>query len=132
MQVGIVTAADLENPDEGDLLLRDGQTTLTGTLADEVAQTLHARFEWWRGEWFLDEAQGTPWLDGVLGKESDEQAIRSVFTRIVTSTPGVASCDDLTVTIDAQTRLADVSFTARLRDGTVLTSTDYGPYLVSV
>lgn len=45
----------------GDLVILDG--------AERVRQHLAIKLRLWRGEWFLDEEFGTPYLTDILGKQ---------------------------------------------------------------
>lgn len=101
-------------------------------LAESVAQRLRVRFQWVKGEWFLDKRQGIPYLEEVFLKAPNLQLIRSLFSGVLRSTEGVADIDSLELTTNRHTRELLLSFTVRLNDGTVLRSTDYPPFLVRV
>lgn len=129
MERALVIAADAENPDVGDLLLEHGRTVLTSVLAEEVAQRLHVRFNFWKQEWFRDTRLGTPYLEAIFEKGVPDSTIRSVYTQIILGTEGVASLDSLSWTVGA-TRKMSLTFTARLQDGTTFRSSQYGPFIV--
>lgn len=52
----------------GDLLVEDLSVFIVKG-ADRVRQNLDVKLNLWSGEWFLDTEFGTPYLDGVLGKQ---------------------------------------------------------------
>lgn len=51
-----------------------------------VAQAVQTRLGLWMGEWFLDTTDGTPWLQGILGHNTNYDL--EIQKRIL-STPGV-------------------------------------------
>lgn len=129
MELAVTLTATAENPDVGDLYLdAAGQHVMRTSLADEVAQRLTARLSFWRGEWFLDTRQGTPYLDSILVKGPRDPVLRSVFTQILLETEGVESVTELEFSLEG--RNLDVRFAVRLRDGTTLNSRDYPPFIV--
>lgn len=130
MELALVLEADDENLDVGDLRLVNGQLVFTDTLADEVAQRLLVMLNFFRGEWFLNLDAGTPYLEAVIGKGIPARVIRGVFTRVVTLCKGVAAVDKLEFTTTPERRL-ELEFVARLEDGSVFRSTQYGPFVVN-
>lgn len=114
------------NPIVGDLFV---PVRLTQTLEEEVAQQLFVRFRFFQGEWFLDPSQGTPWRQSILGKKQPLSIAAQILKRVVTSCPGVRSLLAFSIQLDSKRR-AFVIFKARLLNGKILTSTDYGPFVV--
>jgi hypothetical protein len=51
-----------------------------------------------KGEWFLDQSLGIPWVEEVLVKNPSLEYIRSVVRKTVLSVPGIISCPYVTVT----------------------------------
>lgn len=51
-----------------------------------VAQAVQTRLLLWRGEWFLDTTDGTPWLQGILGHNTNYDL---EIQRRILDTPGV-------------------------------------------
>lgn len=130
MELALALEVDAENTDVGDLLLRNGQLVFTSELADEVAQRLLVRLNFWRGEWFLNLLAGTPYLEAVIGKGIPDRVIRGVFSAVVLGCAGVAALDSLTIGYETPRRLV-LRFVARLEDGTTFRSTEYGPFVVN-
>ncbi|MBG6243579.1 MAG: hypothetical protein EKE20_18100, partial [Candidatus Symbiopectobacterium sp. Dall1.0] len=56
----------------GDYTFGQGDSTWLINSPEAVAQAVKTRFELWYGQWFLDTAEGTPWLQSVLGKQRPE------------------------------------------------------------
>jgi hypothetical protein len=124
--------SSLVNPDVGDLALEDtGLEVVRTSLADEVAQRLHVRLKFFRGEWFLNLNEGVPWYQLIFVKAPQDRVIRFVFGEVIRGTEGVAELVTLDYSISS-TRQLSLSFTARLQDGTLLRSFDYAPFVLAV
>ena len=68
-------------------------------LADSpacVAQAVQTRLNLWVGEWFLDVTDGTPYMQDILGRNTNYDF--EIKARILT-TPGVVSITDYTSTV---------------------------------
>lgn len=115
--LALVTVADDENPDVGDLLMRDGVLQVVEGR-DAIGQDLSVCLRWFRGDWFLDRRLGLPWFQRVLGIENGQAAAEGVLRRAILSRPGVASLDSLTVSMEERTIVVD--FVARTVDGEVI------------
>lgn len=129
MELLLTQKIDGDNPIEDDLHLVNGDLVWTSELAVEVAQRLRIRLRFFRGEWFLDTREGTPWFQTILVKGASEGVIRAIFSRIVRTCPGVAALSSLTFTITRQREL-ELDFVAKLEDGTTFRATQYGPFIV--
>ena len=115
---------------------------LTGDLAipvvlltgiDAVAQNLRERFQFFLGEWFLDTREGVPYYRDVLIKNPDIGVVRSIFRRIILDTQDIASLRQLTIQLDATTRIMTAEFIAVLVDGTVLDTTKLdAPFIITI
>src|SRR5690606_28796586 len=90
---------DSNNPVEGDLHLSGGDLVWTTDLGQEVAQRLRVRFRFFRGEWFLDRREGTPWYGEILVKNPSPRTVRAIFRNIILRTPGVAALNQLDFTL---------------------------------
>jgi hypothetical protein len=125
----LVLVADPDNPDQGDLLLTAGRTTLTTTLADEVAQRILVRFRFFKGEWFRNLDAGTPWIQVLFEKATPDSTIKGVLSQLVSTTEGVSAVESMVLVRTG--RELEVTFTARLKDGTVFVSSHYGPFVLT-
>jgi hypothetical protein len=132
VELAIALTVDGENPIIGDLSLSGGDLVWLDDFALETAQRLTIKFNFFKGEWFLDRRQGTPYYQELLVKEPDRNTARGVFRRIIGSDPGVAEVISLTLSEPDAERQAEVVFSARLKNGATLRSTDHGPFLVRV
>jgi hypothetical protein len=48
-----------------------------------VGQAVGTRLKLWRGEWSFDTSQGTPYLDGIIGKHSKETADQTIQAQVL-------------------------------------------------
>lgn len=87
----------------GDYVFGTGDAGFLENSPQAVAQAVLTRLRLWRGEWFLDNTEGTPWQDAVLGKQPPALYALAVRERI-TGTPGVKTLLSFTTKNDSQTR----------------------------
>lgn len=114
--LALVVTTDADNPVEGDLMLVNGDFVLVRGL-DAIEQHLRVRLRFFLGEWFLDEREGVPFFRDIFVKNPNVSLITAELRRVVTSTPGVSSCEQLTVDIDAGARRATVTIRATTDTG---------------
>jgi len=74
-----------------------------------------------RGEWFLDLRLGTPWFEEVLVRNPSFEAIRATVRTKILSVPGVSSVPVLDLAFDKASRNMQIQFTAKLKNGAVVT-----------
>lgn len=74
------------------------------------------------GEWFLDSSVGTPWIQGVLGKYSQDIADGTIKNQVL-NTQGVVDISSYQSTINPNTRNMSVELTI---------NTIYGPTQVQI
>lgn len=84
--------------------------------ADEIAQKLRVRYQFFKGEWFLDQRVGVPYFQTIFVKGVPETVIRTTMVNVALTTPGVANVEDYEFSLDAVTRAASISFRAILED----------------
>lgn len=82
-----------------------------------VAQAVVSRLRLLSGEWFLDLAEGTPYVGGVFGKHTRESYDPVIRERIL-STQGVTGISSYQSVFDGETRRLTVIVTI---------DTEYGP-----
>ncbi len=137
----VVLTPTTANPNVGDLYLDDsGQLEwVGGDITDEqsyarmVIQRVRCRLMFIRGEWYLDQRQGTPWRERVWAKGVTAGTIRRVVREVVETTPGVEALSSLSVLVDRQARTASITLVAITDLGTEVT-TDMldGPMIIEV
>ncbi|EPB9884012.1 hypothetical protein ACR6U3_000879 [Yersinia enterocolitica] len=74
--------------ENGDYTFGQGDNTFLIDSPEAVAQAVKTRFELWRGQWFLDLTEGTPYIQSVLGKQRSDVYILAIRERIL-DTKGV-------------------------------------------
>ena len=72
----------------GDYQLGHGNLDFYQDTAEGVAQNVMTRLALWRGQWFLDTTEGTPWLQEILGKYTDPDKV--IKSRILNTTGVIA------------------------------------------
>jgi hypothetical protein len=97
----------------GDLALENG-TLVFCSGAAFYRQKLAARFKFFLGEWFLDQRLGLPYYQNVFVKNPDLDLIRSLFRRVILTTPGIKSIKTFTLSFDPAARKLSFSFHALL------------------
>lgn len=97
--------------DDGDYTFGQGDGTFLVNTPECVAQAVKTRFELWKGQWFLDTTEGTPYIQSVLGKQRPEVYNLAIRDRIST-TPGVLSILSFDTVNNGNTRR--VTFTASI------------------
>lgn len=106
----------------GDYSFGNGQLDFWRDVPEAVGQSVQTRLLLWLGEWFLNIEEGTPFMQGILGKYSKEQADVTIQDRVLATT-GVVSIENYESIFDGENRLLSVQFTL---------NTIYGPTPVQV
>jgi hypothetical protein len=88
-----------------------------------AAQKIRQKLLMLKGEWFLDQNLGIPWVEEVLIKNPSLEFIRSVVRKTVLSVPGIISCPYVTVTEPDENRNSEVTFKAIFLDGQPIDAT---------
>lgn len=78
---------DVMQDDDG-VIIRDGDLVLDGGI-DGIAQQCEIRIGTQQGEWWLDESQGLPWIDGILGRKLPAQIVANMLAAEGMRTEGV-------------------------------------------
>ncbi|EPU9086289.1 hypothetical protein ACV0PS_003690 [Enterobacter hormaechei] len=97
--------------ENSDYTFGQGDDTFLVNSPECVAQAVKTRFELWKGQWFLDATEGTPYIQSVLGKQRPEVYSLAIRDRIST-TPGVLSILSFDTVNNGNTRR--VTFTASI------------------
>lgn len=115
---------DLALNTSGDLDLASRGLRLTARGAEALAQKLRVRLRISQGEWFLDTRVGVPYYTDVMGKQP-KGAVEALLRRVIATCPGVAAVERFSFAVNASTRRATLSFTARSADGDAVTIEDF-------
>ena len=111
--------SDLALDIDGDLLVSNDSLSLVEG-DDAIVQHLTIRFKFVLGEWFLDTRVGIPYFGEILIRNPDLSRVRAIFKQVILDTPGIDSLEEFSLTVDAATRKATLTFRARKTDGEIL------------
>lgn len=75
-----------------------------------VAQAVETRLMLFRGEWFLDTTEGTPWMMEILGKNTQTTYDAAIRQRIL-GTPGVTELLGYSSDLDTEARRVAIAAT---------------------
>lgn len=109
----------------GDLVLENGDLALSRD-SDAIGQHILQRLRMFQGEWFLDESQGTPYYQSILGKAPNLQVVDAILKDRILGTPGVVELREFELGYEGATRKLTVRWKAILFDGAV----DFGSLIV--
>ena len=76
--------------ENGDFTIGSGSANYLQNSPEAVAQAVQTRLKLWEGEWFLDISEGTPYLNGIVGKYTSD-TIDQLIQRRMLKTQGVKS-----------------------------------------
>jgi hypothetical protein len=92
---------------DGDYSFGNGLADFYINVPEAVAQAVETRILLWRGEWFLNIDEGTPFLEAILGKHSKEVADVTLQDR-VQDTQGMVNIENYASIINPDTRAMTV------------------------
>jgi hypothetical protein len=101
-----------------ELVLTNGDLVLTRD-ADAIKQAIDMHLRTFRGEWFLDESVGVPYLETVLVKSPDLDVIKSTLRREILAVPGVDSVTLITLNYDRAARKLSANWSVRADVGVI-------------
>lgn len=97
-----------------DILMLDDDLAVTDkgdiTLTNSVRQSALIRLRWFSGEWRLGPSFGVPYYEDVLIKNPNIDKIRRTLSNELFDIEEVEDVRDMTVTVKAQERQANVKF----------------------
>lgn len=98
---------------DDDYSFGNGQLDFWINVPDAVGQQVKTRLLLWLGEWYLDITEGTPYIQGILGKHSLQQADTTVQQRVLDSVdeqgnPTVTDLASYTSQLDGNSRAMSV------------------------
>jgi hypothetical protein len=94
--------------ENGDMSFGSGLADFYIDVPEAISQSVLTRLRLWVGEWFLDESEGTPYSQAVLGV-GKRQTIEPAMRARILSTPGVTEIVSLNVVIDDNKRSARIT-----------------------
>lgn len=102
---------------KGDLRLVGGNLVFLTDGVSYLAQKIAIRFRRFVGEWFLDRREGIPFYRYVLLKNPNLDVVRSLFRRVLLSTPGVVRVGKFELAWDPMSRRLSFDFEAFAQNG---------------
>ncbi|SQI42321.1 Uncharacterised protein [Leminorella richardii] len=109
---------DLTLDSSGDLdLSRNDLSWVDG--AERVHQQLRIKLKLWRGEWFLNTAFGTPYLQQILGKQITLNGALAALKTSILDVDGVREITQFHYEFDRQTRSLTVQFAVKTPYGLI-------------
>lgn len=106
----------------GDYQFGNGQSDFYRDVPAAVGQACQTRLTLWLGESFVDIEDGTPYIQGVLGKHSLAVANGTIQTRAL-GTQGLTDLNNFESEVNPDTRAMTVAFDI---------DTVYGPTAVEI
>lgn len=107
--------------ENGDYTLDNANAFFVDT-PEAVAQAVLTRLRLWRGEWFIDITDGTPWNTEILGKRQGGKNPDTAIRSRILQTKGVTEILSYSSTFDGETRKFSVSATVGTIYGTATIS----------
>ncbi len=120
---------DPDNIVDGDLHLENGQIHWWDAEEAHLQKTI-VLLKFVKGEWFLNTEEGVPYFTHILIHNPNLKAVRALLRQALLATPGASAVKELAIDVDRVTRTASVRFALAFNDGTLLTSADYGPFIL--
>lgn len=93
---------------DGDMTFGNQQMDFYRNSPETVAQAILTRLRLWKGEWFLDVVDGTPYQQATLGTNKNKSIEPAIRSRIL-NTEGVSNIESLTLTINPDSREASIN-----------------------
>ena len=94
----------------GDFVFGRSHADYLRDAPEAVAQAVLTRLKLWRGEWFLDKSEGTPFAPAILGKHTQGSYDFALRARVL-ETPGVREILEYESRLDPESRKLTVSVT---------------------
>lgn len=101
---------------EHDIALNNGDFVLTGG-AKQIAQQVKITLLTFKGEWFLNQDFGVPYLDSILVKNPNRAEIEAVLRAAVKDVPGVSAVPSMKLFINHPARKLKVEIQAQTKEG---------------
>lgn len=79
---------------------------------DVILLAVKSRLQFFKGEWFLNTEDGTPWLQDIFVKPVRSRLVEGILKRRILETPGIESLNSFNLVFDGTTRKLTVDFEA--------------------
>lgn len=85
---------------------------------DSIEQAIIIKLRWFLGEWVYQTEFGVDWFGKVLVKNPNGLLIRRIIEDTIMSVDGVNSVENLTLSLEKESRVLHIGFTVHTVDGT--------------
>jgi hypothetical protein len=103
---------------DGDYVIGSGKDFLINS-PEAVAQAILTRLKLWRGEWFINTADGTPWTQEILGKRQRGKSPDGAIKKRILQTEGVTEILSYSSDFDGNARNLKINATIATKYGQV-------------
>lgn len=110
---------DIKLDDNNDIVIENNTLVFT-TGTDEIRQSIVERLNFFKGEWFLDLKNGTPWFQDIFGKGNRLSTISTALKSRIIDTQGVKRLQEFTLDLNNSTRELLVEMSAQTEDDTFI------------
>ena len=94
-----------------------GQLVMLSTPDEVIVQRIKTTFNTFKGEWFLDESQGVPYIQEIFVANPDLVRIRALLLSVLINIVGVTKVRSFDVSFDSAARKLLVTYYAELSTG---------------
>jgi hypothetical protein len=91
-----------------DIEFVNGELSLVSGV-EEYSQNLGIRMRFFKGEWFLDQREGVPYFEEILGQKPRLNIVSSIYRDIIENTEGFISLEEFNTDYDTATRVLSLS-----------------------
>ena len=79
---------------------------------DVILLAVKSRLDFFKGEWFLNTEDGTPYFQDILVKPARLRTVEGIVKRRITETPGITGLKTFVMDFNAATRKLNIAFEA--------------------
>lgn len=101
----------------GDMTFGNQQADFWRDVPEAPAQAVLTRLRLWRGEWFVDVTEGTPYEQAVLGMHTS-QTVEPAIRRRILGTQGVTEIESFGMVRNPDTRVVSINAVVNTQYGT--------------
>lgn len=100
-----------------DLVFKNGDCPVTTDRVDSITQKLYIRLRTFKGEWFLAEGYGVPWLENILGHKVKKTTVDMVIINTIMNVDGVKKLISFDSSFDNPRREYECRFVVQVDSG---------------
>lgn len=111
----------LINENTENLVLQNRSLCFTSSNSEYYAQKLKIILSMFKGEWYLNNQLGLPYFEEIFVKNPNLNRIQDLFKKEIINVDGIDTIETFNLEYDNIERELTVIFTARLKDGDLIT-----------